>query len=145
MLKALAICSVVAFVFMRCGEDSDGWPREPLGGAWMVSDVSYDGMLQDEWTGVRITFKQTSKDGGMYSMPETPYDTIWSKSGTWRKSAQPSVLILDDTLSANFQVDSEQLIMAMYLPWTKQSYCTDDVCPAIVSGDWTFKFLRAAN
>ncbi len=137
--------AVLIFAFLTtlsCQEDTDIGKSEELAGQWIVNEVVYDGTLQSGWEGVSLTFEYNMLRRGLYEMPDSPYDSVWTKKGTWMISDNPSVMILNDSLETNFDVNKEELIITMMLPWTAQSTCSNGVCLPIVSGEWMFRFRR---
>ena len=134
---------IVLFLgIIRCAGDDDFVKPTAVAGTWTVTHVVYDGILREEWNGVHLIFNENISDHRVYSMSETPYDSIWASEGTWSISANPHELILDDTLTVSYQVYDDQLIIKCQLPWTAQSTCAGGICIPKVSGDWEFKFQR---
>lgn len=140
-----AIRGILVFTFLAtisCQEDVDLANSEQMLGQWVVQEVVYDGKLQSGWDGVSLTFTKKEPHAGRYDMPATPYDSIWSEVGTWATSGVPSLMILNDSLETNFDVNENELIITMLLPWTAQSTCANGTCLTIVSGEWMFRFSR---
>lgn len=124
--------------------ENDSIEIENFIGNWTVSQVLYDGEVKTEWMGTHLTIEQNKIDGGLYSMTDTKYDSIWSSQGTWSKTADQFRLVLDDTLTVDFSSDGQRLNIIKRLPWTAQSTCDSGagVCLPIVTGMWDFKFER---
>jgi hypothetical protein len=142
MIKRLTILTLILFTTIRCSENNDSAKPENFIGQWTATEVIYDGTLRSEWTGAHLTFEQDKIDGGLYSMADTRYDSIWSSQGTWTKSNERFKIILDDTLTVDFIFENEKLIISKRLPWTAQSTCTDGICLPVVTGYWDFRFER---
>jgi hypothetical protein len=142
MINRLVATTIVFSALFSCSEDEKLSKPEEIVGQWVVKDVIYDGIQQTAWNGAHLTFQQNALNGGIYSMHDTPYDTVWAASGSWTRSLQPSEVILNDSVTASFQVKGDELIIAMLLPWTAQQLCADGICITLVSGDWMFKFQR---
>lgn len=133
---------IVVLCIVRCSGDEDFTNPNLITGEWTVTQVVFDGTLQEEWRGVQLIFEGKLSDRGVYSMKETPYDSIWAAGGTWAKSPKPQELILNDTLSISYQIYDNELTISSYLPWTARSVCADDICMPKVSGEGEFKFQR---
>lgn len=131
----------ISLVLFQCSEEEIG--KEDFVGNWTISEVVYDGVLENNWTGTEITFKQLTGDHGTYLLSDTPDTSIWSLSGTWNASTDVNFMRDEDILvTYGFQNDGNLLILDMYLPWTQQSTCTGDLCLPVVTGQWTFKLER---
>jgi hypothetical protein len=142
MIRRLTFLTLILLT-TNCS-DNDSIKTEHFVGNWTVTQVLYDGELKTEWTGTHLTIEQNKIDGGLYSMTDTKYDSIWSSNGTWKKSNEEFQLILDDTLTVDFSSDSKKLNIIKILPWTAQSTCDPGtgICLPIVTGVWDFKFER---
>ena len=131
-------------LLMSSCSDNDSIQTENFVGDWIVTQVLYDGELKTEWTGTHLTIEQNKIDGGLYSMTDTKYDSIWSSGGTWKKSNEEFKLILDDTLTVDFSSEIMELKIIKRLPWTAQSTCDNEtgICLPVVTGLWDFSFER---
>ena len=129
---------VLSAALFQCSEEEIS--KQAFIGTWAISEVKYDGVLQNNWTGTEITFKQLTERRGTYTLPHTPDASIWSLSGEWNETTDTDFMRDDDILvTYGVQNDGGLLILEMYLPWTQQSTCNGDVCLPIVTGQWTFK------
>jgi hypothetical protein len=142
MIKQLTFLTLILLT-TSCS-DNDSIQTENFVGNWTATQVLYDGALKTEWAGTHLTFEQNKIDGGLYSMTDTRYDSIWSSNGTWKKSNEEFKLILDDTLTVSISSDSKNLNIVKWLPWTAQSTCDSGtgICLPVVTGMWHFKFER---
>ena len=137
---SLSLIALSAVLF-QCSEDEIG--KVDFVGKWTISEVVYDGVLQNNWAGKEITFIQLAESHGTYTLSDTPDASVWSLSGTWIESTDTNFMRDDDILvTYGFQNDNTRLIFDMYLPWTQQSTCTADLCLPVVTGQWTFKLKR---
>ncbi len=142
MIRQLTFLTLI--LLMTGCSDNDSIEIENFIGNWTVSQVLYDGEVKTEWMGTHLTIEQNKIDGGLYSMTDTKYDSIWSSQGTWSRTADQFRLVLDDTLTVDFSSDGQRLNIIKRLPWTAQSTCDSGagVCLPIVTGMWDFKFER---
>jgi hypothetical protein len=141
MIKHLTFL-IVILLTTGC-TDHDAIEPENFVGNWIVTEVSYDGNLLDEWTGNHLTINQNKIDGGLYSMEDTEYDSIWSSQGTWTKTNVKSQLILDDTETVDFLSDGNKLIIVKWLPSSADKCDPEtEVCLPVVTGRWDFRFER---
>lgn len=140
MVKQLKFFALILLT-AHCS-DNEPFQPENFVGTWIVTQVLYDDALQTEWTGTHMTLEQNKIDGGLYSMTDTKYDSIWSSNGTWKKSNEQFELIFDDTLTVNFSFENDKLTVIKRLPWTAQSTCNGGICLPVVTGYWDFRFER---
>ena len=69
--------TILTLMLFQCASDDVSIHKQEFVGNWVVSEVIYDGVLQDEWVGTKIYFDELNKDSGTYSLLTTPYDSIW--------------------------------------------------------------------
>ena len=133
--------TILSLMLFRC--DDVSFDKQEFVGNWVVSEVIYDGVLQDEWVGTKIYFDQLTKDSGTYSLLTTPYDSIWGSNGMWNGTDQKNIFLRDNNIPVQYWFDNNNfLFLDMYLPWTQQSTCIDSVCLPVVTGQWTFKLNK---
>jgi hypothetical protein len=137
--RGLHIISLAGLLI--CCEDEEP-TRLALAGNWKIDHVVYDGSVQSEWDHLDFVFEQTSATGGIYRLPNTPYDTIWKHQGTWNLSNSPDQITFDNFLDANYAVFRNELEFVTYLPWTSTSTCDNGVCLPVVTGQWSFTLKR---
>lgn len=117
----------------------------PIAGNWSISQAVCDNVDQPVWTGKMISFKQLSADSGIYEFPETPYDSVWNKSGTWKVLSDNDFLRYDvyPPLACSYRVSNNTLSIVMLLPCTSltQNQTTNPI-PPIVNDNWTFTFQK---
>jgi hypothetical protein len=133
---------LLATVISQCSDDEGiEFTREKFLGEWEIKQVTYDGVVQDEWPGATLTFSQVSADSGNYFLPETPYDSIWQSLGHWKKSGNDE-FYREDEIWVQYDLRQNEMEMVLYLPWTQQNTCFDGICLPVVTGQWTFKMER---
>jgi len=125
-----------------CRDDSAG-DLQPIVGNWSVTRAICDDVDQPVWTGKTISFKQVSADSGVYEFPTTPYDSIWSKSGSW-KVVSDIFLRYDyyPPISGGYQVRDNTLTITILLVQNSpaKEYSGYSILP--VAGNWRFTFKR---
>ena len=139
------IATMLLMLTLSCTNDSDTpLVTEPFVGSWEVIEVVKDGELQPIWNNVNLLISQQDNTGGSYQMTDTPYDSIWSRSGTWLSSDRTSTIVLDDTLMASYAYRLDTLKLTKYLPFTSIP-CDDSTgpCLTVVTGQWNFVFRRS--
>jgi hypothetical protein len=139
-------CSLIilAVINLQCSDDKVIDDNEKFVGEWKIAEVVYDGVLQDSWIGATLTFTQVAFDSGTYYFPQTPYDSIWSSVGHWKKMELKDMFYREDKVEVQYWLaeKNDKMIFNFYLPWTQQSTCVDSICLPIVTGQWTFKLDR---
>jgi hypothetical protein len=140
MLKPSAFFIIVLLTTSHCSDDAI--QRENFVGQWRVTQVVQDGVQITGWSGSHLTIEQDKVDGGQYSMNDTKDDSIWNSNGTWAKSDEEQKLILDDTLTVIFAVETDKLTIVKWLQGTGQPTCDNGICLPVVTGNWFFEFER---
>jgi hypothetical protein len=135
---------ILSFINLRCSDDNVSDGNGKFVGEWKISQVAYDGVLQDNWNGATLTFTQLTFDSGTYYLPQTPYDSIWNSVGTWKKIELKDMFYREDKVEVQYWLveKDNEMIFHFYLPWTEQPACLDSICIPIVTGQWTFKLKR---
>jgi hypothetical protein len=143
-LSTVILLIACSFAVFQCSDDGAEYDRQKFLGEWEISEVIYDGVSQPDWTGATLTFTQMAIDSGGYSLPETPYDSIWTSTGHWIKLEETDIFYREDKVSVQYwiDVDERKMILDLYLPWTQQSTCADSVCLPIVTGHWVFELKK---
>lgn len=136
LIFSLLISVVILY---ECTTDDIG-DKQKFVGRWTISEVTYDGVIQPEWVGTKIFFNQTSYNSGTYSLLYTQSDSIWNSSGIWTTTDNADSFLRDDNIPITYGFYKDNTLkLAMYLPWTQHSTCTDSVCLPVVTGQWTFE------
>ena len=141
MKKQLTLLVIALLLGSNCSDD-DKTEHDKFLGNWTLTQVTQAGTVMSEWEGSHLAIERTRPDGGLYSMPDTKYDSIWSSNGTWTETTEQLRLIFDDTLTVDVYAEANKLTIAKRLPWTAQQTCDNGICLPIVTGDWTFEFER---
>ncbi len=69
---------------------------EEFAGNWNIYKMTFDGVITPEWEDVALIMLQTDENSGIYQMPDSPVDSIWSTSGTWSKTDNPHQFITEN-------------------------------------------------
>ena len=131
-----ALC-LVAF---SCSEDNEVILNpQPFVGDWVIIEVAKDNAFQPAWTSTRLIIDQNSETGGTFQMLSTPYDTIWSATGTWSTADALNTFMLNDTLRVDYSYRNDTLHLTKFLPWTSIP-CTppSGPCLTVQTGQWDF-------
>ena len=102
----LAILSLTLF---QCTSDDVSFDKKEFQGNWVISEVIYDGVLQDEWVGAKVYFDQLNQGGGTYSLTNTPYDSIWRSDGIWSTTDKASTFLRDNDVLVEYWFDNNNI------------------------------------
>ena len=136
---------VLIFSFATCSESEK--TANPFNQEWTLEEVYYDGVYQQGWEGLTMTMIAHGQNHGEYLFPDTPYDTIWQPSGSWRLGERSSTIIFNEdsnlqkTVEGVYSINESQFEFHVLLPWTQRP-CTELPCVMIVLGNWDFKLRR---
>lgn len=141
------------FILCGCGKDaiesSERRLADQLAGTWELEGAVHDGYLMEEWEGLSLSFEKSGSVQGVYEMPLSPNDSIWSKAGSWFVEGE-FTFIKDDVESVTVLPDptgSGSLFLSFERPSTlnPEDLCTidtvtnDTICIfPIIDGYWSF-------
>ncbi|WOK05054.1 hypothetical protein RT717_18390 [Imperialibacter roseus] len=145
LLNTTAIlCLAVGCLSLSCSKEIDTQPtfvQVPFAGTWIVSEARENGVLQNEWLGLELTFEQLKKDSGAYYLPATPGDSVWAKSGGWQ--VIDSIRLVRDNyanLYIFFNREGKLLTTFTIESADTTGTCPEYPCPLDVTGTWVFAF-----
>lgn len=134
-----------ALISLAACRDDNTVKRQPMAGNWVVHQAICDDVEQPSWIGKTISFKQVSADSGTYEFPNSPYDSIWNKSGNWKVVLSDAFLRYDSDppTPADFLVTGDTLKIRILII---QHHPTDEHIGSSflpdISGNWLFTFQR---
>ena len=136
----LAMLSIIAF---GCSDEKEVTiESEPFVGNWSTIEVFKDSHLQTEWSNADLLITQENLAGGTYQMVNTPYDSIWSATGSWSALHEQPGFLLDEEIEVKYWMENDTLYLLRYLPWTSIPCVPNEVCTLIITGQWEFKFKK---
>lgn len=134
----------VGCLSLSCSKEIDTRPtfvQVPFSGTWIVSEAREDGVLQNEWLGLELTFEQLKKDSGAYYMPATPSDSVWAKSGGWQVTDSIH-LVRDNYANLYIFFNREGKLLTTFTIESADTTrtCPDYPCVLDTTGTWLFTF-----
>lgn len=129
------------FWILGCSHSDNLNHYEPFVGHWVITEAASDTMDQPEWKGLNLDIFQTSEKGGTYSLPDSPYDSIWSSAGQWSSQNKPDSFIRDNNLQVTCFKSNDVLQLYFVIPVIKP--CNPpEPCLAVVYGNWLFNLKK---
>lgn len=125
----------VALIASSCS-DSDEFPKLDFVGNWLISEAKRDGIDQPEWKGLSIEIAQANSDGGVYAVVNSPNDSIWKASGSWKRLDKNDGFLRDETIDVTYSIDRDQLSLTLFV--LRVRTCNDFPCTLQVQSQWLF-------
>lgn len=126
-------------------EEEPAIQQEPFVGDWEITSTTSDGVYLPEWKGLSLKFEQTGTDHGSYSLPGSPYDSIWHKVGTWALEKE-HVIVRDDSIRITITSITDSKLILSYTLSSDNNNCEnptpENPCVLGLSGAWVFEFKK---
>lgn len=141
--KTRLIAKLISFFLsiswtISCSDSNEFEIKEPFVGKWIILDAYYDDVSQTNWKGLLIEIEQTNNLGGIYTVTNSPYDSIWKNMGSWNKLDSANTFNLDNKLNITYGINNDKLDL-FFLSLLTNPTCYDSICLPVVRGQWCFK------
>jgi hypothetical protein len=136
---------IITLIVLSCNNDI-AVRRHNFIGTWQIISATYDGFDQPVWKDKIISFEQINYDSGTYHVQDTPYDSIWSTTGKWKKINNENAFIRHDAIIVQCGFNQNISLMSLYFLLSPEPVpCTDPPCLPDVLGNWVFTCKKLTN